>query len=187
MALDKFRFFRRVLEFHEQSEDRDVFPPLEERYGHVADTYEYDHRRQQALYARIESALRDLGAPQPDRGALLDQLRRESVAFATAMELHVAKENELLYPLYDQLFSPEEQTAMSARAMQENPPPADLMPQIVPWMFRLQSVEDREDLARFYLTMFPPEGRPGLVKMMSSGVTPNEWSDIVRRVPELAA
>jgi hypothetical protein len=177
-----------VLEFHEGSEDRDVFPLLEGRYGHVAETYEYDRRRHEALYAQIESSLNALGTGGKDEHSrLVDQVRRHSVAFATAMELHVAKENELLYPLYDELFSDEEQNAANARTMQENPPPADLMAQIVPWMFRLQSAEDRVDLARFYLTMFPMERRAGLVQMLSGSVTPHEWSDLIRRVPELAS
>lgn len=183
---EEFKFFRKVLEFHEGSEDRDFFPVLDEKFGHVTETYDFDHRRQQAPYADIEAALQALaGAPTESRRGLIEPLQRQAVAFGTAMELHVAKENELLYPLYDSLFSPEEQMAMNQKAMQEHAPEPELMAQVLPWMFRLQTPDEREGLARFFLGMFPPAGRPGLVQMLSSGISAAEWSDLTRRVPEL--
>jgi hemerythrin-like domain-containing protein len=182
----QFKFFRRVLEFHEGGEDRDIFPVLEARYGHVADTYEFDHRRQKALYAEIETALQTLDQHGlVGHAQVVEDLQRQAVAFSTSVGLHVAKENELLYPLYDQTFSVEEQNEMNRKLMQENPPPPDLMAQVLPWMFRLQTPEDREGLARFFLAMFPPQGKPGLVQMLSSGVSPDEWADVTRRVPDL--
>ena len=102
------------------------------------------------------------------------------------MELHVAKENELLYPLYDQTFSVEEQVAINTRLQQEHPPEPELMAQVMPWMFRLQTPDDRVAVARFFVGVFPPEGRAGLVKMLSGGVTPDEWAAVAREVPELA-
>src|SRR6266545_2764159 len=58
--LDQFKFFRRILEFHEGGEDRDTFPVMEARLGHVAKTYEFDHRRQHALYAQLQTTLEGL-------------------------------------------------------------------------------------------------------------------------------
>jgi hemerythrin-like domain-containing protein len=186
--LQQFTFFRRVLEFHEQSEDRDVFPLLEERYVHVADTYEYDHRRQQALYETIEHALQELsGRDLRGRARELGQLQERAEELGTLTELHVAKENELLYPLYDQTFSVEEQEAINARVQQEYPPEPELMGQILPWMFRLQTPDDRVEMAQFFSGMFPPQGRPALVHMLSGGVTPTEWAAVTRAVPDLAA
>src|SRR5262249_31288899 len=106
--LRQFKFFRKVLEVHEEGEDRDVFPLLDERYVHVTDTYGYDHRRQQALYQEIERALQGLS----DRGLggrahEIGHLQRRAEAFGVLMEIHVAKENELLFPLYDRTFSVE--------------------------------------------------------------------------------
>jgi hypothetical protein len=54
-------------------------------------------------------------------------------------------------------------------------------------MFRLQTPDDRVAVAQFFLRMFPPAGRPGLVKMLSGEVTTDEWAEVTRRVPELAA
>jgi hemerythrin-like domain-containing protein len=186
--LEQFQFFRKVLEFHEESEDRDVFPLLEEHYRHATDTYEYDHRRQQALYGEIQDGLQALvkrGVAGPARD--VSDLQQRAQQFGTAMELHVAKENELLFPLYDQTFSVEEQVAINTRIQQEHAPAPELMGQMVPWMFRLQTPDDRVAVAQFFLAMFPPEGRPGLVKMLSGGVTPDEWAEVTRRVPDLAA
>jgi hemerythrin-like domain-containing protein len=185
--LPQFKFFRKVLEVHEESEDRDVFPLLEERYVHVTDTYGYDHRRQQALYQEIERAIQrvsDRGLERRDQEIV--HLRRRAEEFGTLMELHVAKENELLYPLYDQTFSVEEQVAINGKIQQEHPPESELMGQMVPWMFRRQTPEDRIAVAQFFMGVFPPEGRPGLVKMLSGGVTPDEWAAVTRAVPELA-
>jgi hemerythrin-like domain-containing protein len=186
--LEQFKFFRKVLEFHEESEDRDVFPLLEARYAHVTETYEYDHRRQQALYGDIQNALQLL-AERGLAGAArdIDALQRRAQQFSTAMELHVAKENALLFPLYDQSFSIEEQVAINTRIQQEHPPEPELMAQIVPWMFRLQTPDDRVALAQFFLATFPPPGRPALVKMLSGGVPPDEWAAVTRRVPDLAS
>jgi hemerythrin-like domain-containing protein len=186
--LDQFRFLRKVLEFHEESEDREVFPLLEGRYSHVTDTYVYDHRRQQALYGEIQAGLEALaGRGSAGRASDVADLQRLAQHFGLAMGLHVAKENELLYPLYDQTYSVEEQVAINMRLQQEHPPAPELIAQLVPWMFRLQAPDDRVGLARFYLGVFPPEGRPALVKMLSGGVTPDEWADVTRRVPDLAA
>jgi hypothetical protein len=55
----------------------------------------------------------------------------------------------------------------------------------VPWMFRWQTPDDRVAMAQFFLGMFPPEGRPALGKMLSGGVTPDEWAAVTRQVPEL--
>ena len=185
--LEQFKFFRKVLDFHEVSEDRDVFPLLEARYAHVTDTYEYDHRRQQALYTDIQNTLQLLAGRGLAGGARdIDALERQAEQFGTTMELHVAKENELLFPLYDQTFSVEEQVAINTKIQQEHPPAPELMAQIVPWMFRLQTPDDRVAVAQFFLAMFPPQGRPGLVKMLSGGVTPEEWAEVTRRVPDLA-
>jgi hypothetical protein len=184
--LQQFKFFRGVLEDHEESEDRDFLPLLEARHAHVTDTYGYDHRRQQVLYREIKRALqgisdRGLGGHAPEIG----DLQRRTEELGTLMELHVAKENELSYPLYDQTFSIEEQVATNARIQQEHPPRPELMGQMVSWMFRRQTPEDRIAVAQFYLGMFPPEGRPMLVKMLSGGVTPGEWAAVTREVPEL--
>ena len=184
--LEQFKFFRKVLEFHEEGEDRDVFPLLEARYVHLTETYEYDHRRQQALYRDLQDALQELTqGGLAGRAREIQVLQRRTQQFATVMELHVAKENELLFPLYDQTFSVEEQVAINARIQRENPPPPEAMGQMVPWMFRWQTPDDRVEMAQFFLGMFPPEGRPALAKMLSGGVTPNEWAAVTRQVPEL--
>jgi hemerythrin-like domain-containing protein len=185
--LDQFSFLRKVLEFHEEGEDRDFFPLLEARYPHVTETYGFDHRRQQALYGDIQAALESLAA----RGAAghapeIKDLQHEARRFAASMELHVSKENELIFPLFDQTFSVEEQVAINVKVQQEYPPPPDLMSQVMPWMFRLQTPDDRVGMARFFLGMFPPEGRPMLAKMLSGGVTGDEWAAVTRQVPELA-
>lgn len=185
---EQFKFFRRVLEFHETSEDEQVFPILDEKYPHVSATYDFDHQRQQTSYAEVQATLEALTtAADGARPAMLDRLVSQATAFAATMELHVAKENELLYPLYDRTFSVEEQEALQTKGMQEHPPPPDLMPLVGPWMFRLQPRDDdRADLARFFLSMFPPQQRTGLIQMLSGAVSPSEWSEVVRRVPELA-
>ena len=61
----------------------------------------------------------------------------------------------------------------------------ELLMQAVPWMFKAQTVDDREGMLRSWMVMMPPDQLPGILQIMSTGVSPQEWQEMERRIPEL--
>ena len=100
------------------------------------------------------------------------------------MDLHVTKENELLYPLYDNIFSVEEQNAHEEQIMAHMPP--ETMGMMAVWMFKNLGTNDREGFLRFGMKMLPPPALGPMMQMMADVVTPREWQEMTRRIPELA-
>ncbi len=186
--LDRFKFFRQVLKVHEDGEELAIFPPLEAKFKHLATTYVFDHHHHLGSYPQIEDTLTAIvrARHNNERIELARRLNRQGIALNVVMEQHISKENELLYPLYDQLFSFDEQRAHEAAIMEHMPPP-DLMARMGVWMFKAQAPKDREGLLRVFAEMLPPEHLPGMMKLMAGAVTPKEWQEAVRGIPELAS
>ncbi len=65
-------------------------------------------------------------------------------------------------------------------------PPPDMAPQILSWIFLGQSVKDREGFLRMGMKMFPQERFDSLVQLLSGEVSPDEWQEVTRRIPELS-
>ena len=185
VLLDRFQFLRSVLKEHEQGEEEFLFPPLEARLSHSAKPYVSDHDHHSALYPEIEELLRGLMGARgnQERIGLARRLNRQAIALNVMMECHVTKENELLVPAFYELFSNEEIVEIRDTDMAKVPP--EVMTNIIPWMFRSQTVDDREGMLRLAMEQFPPEMLNGMVQLFSSAVSSPEWQEMVRRIPEL--
>lgn len=188
--LDRFKFFHQVLKVHEDAEELAIFPVLERKFKYLAATYEFDHRRHLNSYTEIEDILAGLGRARSnsERVELARRLNRQAIASNIMMDLHIAKENELLFPTYDQLFSFEEQRAHFAQgfALTAHLPP-DFTPRLMAWIFKAQTVDDREAFIKEFVGRLPPEHLAGMMKFISSAVSPQEWQEMLRRIPQLAS
>ena len=185
--LERFRFFREVLKEHEGGEEEFFFPRLEEVFRHISGTYIFDHRHHDGEYDEIEECLTALGQARgnSERTGLAQKLHLQAIIFSVTMDMHITKENELLLPVCDEHISFEEQGRLLGEAMSQIP--QEIMMKVLPWMFKAQTVNDREGFLREGKEMFPPEQYSGMTQLISSSVSPQEWKEMVRRIPELAA
>jgi hemerythrin-like domain-containing protein len=182
---ERLAAFERVLKLHEDGEDLTIFPPIQEKYPHIAETYEFDHRTHRSHGAELATSLTELdGARGGRRQELVKQVGEQAVAFDAYMNLHIEKENVLLFPTYDEMFAPEEQMAHGKAAEGKIEPAA--MAAAVAWMFQRLEANDREDVLREFIQTMPPPAFAGLSKGLEGAVSASEWQEMVRRIPTLA-
>jgi hypothetical protein len=65
--------------------------------------------------------------------------------------------------------------------------PPEKMGAMVPWMARLLSTDDREGVMRMWAVALPAPAFAGIKKLVEGALKPNDWSDLVGRMPELAS
>jgi hemerythrin-like domain-containing protein len=177
--------FERVLKMHEDSEDIALFPHLQRKYPYIADTYEFDHQRHREHSAALTATFSGLGAANGNRRRdLVKQLGEQAVVFDGFMNLHISKENELLFPAYDQMFSVEEQQA-HGEAMQDKVSPEE-MAAVGGWMFQRLDLPSREGFLTDMKAMLPPEAFAGMTQGLMRAVPAADWNALVERVPGLA-
>ena len=73
---------------------------------------------------------------------------------------------------------------MLGRAMSKFP--TEAMAKILPWLFNHQELRDKEGFLRECMGMFPPEQFKGMCQLLSGTVSSQDWSEMVRRIPEVA-
>ena len=186
--LDRFRFYKAVLHVHEQDEEKDFFPLLEEKFRYMMPTYVFDHQHHSRIQDEIEGLLTGLRQARgnSERAQLARHLNRQAIALNVLMESHINKENELWVPVLDEQFSFEQQKEIIDRSMQSaSPETMQVMMQALPWMFRAQTVDDREGMLRGFQQMMPPDMFSGVAQLLSGAVSPQDWQEMVRRMPEL--
>jgi hemerythrin-like domain-containing protein len=181
----RFADFEKVLKMHEDSEDLGIFPALQGRFPYIVDTYEYDHRHHRDLSEALSATLRDIGSARGDqRQSLVKRLGEEATAYEAFMVLHVDKEDELLFPLYDQSFSVQEQVEHGKAS--QGRIPQETMALAGGWVFQRSVPDDREAFLRELMAMLPPEAFRGMTSGLSMAIAPADWQEMVRRIPELS-
>ncbi len=182
---ERMSWFNTAAKKHELTEEEVLFPALNERIAFVAETFFYDHDDfDDHVFVGIEEAFTGLGTADGN-GARKEHARRlwrESVALHEHMRLHISKENELLIPHLEDEFDVEEQAEI-AGAMAGLVEP-ELMGQLVAFMYRGQSPDDREGMIRFLGNILPDDVYAGLTGMLA-GLGDAEWAEMQRRIPEL--
>lgn len=179
---EHFEFIKKGLTFHEEGEEQFLFPALEGKFKHLADSYIFDHDHQSmTVLDSIPQTLNEL-RKSPD-SELHDKLNRQAIAFNTLMHLHVTKENELLLPILYEHFSTEEQASI-LRQMSEHVP-AEISG---PWLsktFAVLNIVDREKLLRALMQVAPANKFAMITKMLSNVAAPSDWQALILRIPEL--
>jgi hemerythrin-like domain-containing protein len=179
-------WFHTMVKAHEKAEEAVLFPALNERFVFVAEPYAYDHDDfEPHVFDGIDHALGGLQGSDGngDRRELGELLHRQSIALHEHMRLHISKENDLLIPKLEAEFDLDEQ-AQLAGAMAGLFDPA-MMGALVGWMYDGQDVQDREGMVRFLQRFLPPGPFAGLAGMLAARDT-DAWSEMQRRIPELA-
>ena len=181
---DRFDAFGAILKTHEDSEDLAIFPAIQARFPYIADTYEFDHRGHRGHSEELLTTLAQLGAARGSRRReLVKLLGEQAVVFDAFMNLHIDKEDLLLFPTYDEVFSKEEQEAHGQAAQGRVPPEA--MAKAGVWAFQRLDADYREGFLRLMMTMMPPEAFTGLTRGLAASVPTSDWSEMTSRLPEL--
>jgi zinc finger protein-like protein len=161
-------FFERVLHLHNTGEEVGVFPEIDARASDVIPAYLMDHREEKVLFANLRDACAG-GGPT---------LVRAATAVATHLRLHIKKEEELIFPLVERLFSIPEQGAQVGKMLGQFTP-ADLG-QILPWLVTSLEADDRRTYLGLMEKALPPERFAGVLKMVQAGVAPEIWASLGR-------
>lgn len=181
----RFAFFQQANAVHEAAEEAFLFPAIEKRAPHATDAFAFDHSSGERLYSEIADALDELRAAERDTPPvdLANALTRRVCALEQLLVLHSDKENELLVPIVEQSASEEEQRELMRGMFGQAGP--DLGPHIVSWMFGHLSAEDRAGFLGVATLLFPRERLDAMVKALAVSVGPEEWNDVLERMPEL--
>ncbi len=181
---DRMSWFNKMIKVHEQAEEEVLFPALDARHPFVAETYAFDHDDSDAhVFSGIDQALTGLRREENgSRKVHGERLWRQSVALNEHMRLHIAKENELLLPKVETEFDLSEQAGLAGAMAGMIEPP--LMAEMVGWMYRGQTDQDREGMVRFLMQILPSEPLTALISMLA-GMDPVAWTGMRRRIPEL--
>jgi hemerythrin-like domain-containing protein len=102
-AQGRFSAYRKVLTTHEHAEDTWFFSLVAPKFPEAVAMYSYDHRHHHNLYGEIQGLFEALAVPRGavDAASLARQLQKRTIALRALMDSHIAKENELLVPIFE--------------------------------------------------------------------------------------
>jgi Hemerythrin HHE cation binding domain len=174
-TVERFRFFNEVLVWHAHGEELAIFPALEAVAPSVAEAYVRDHRG-------LDAAFDALSAAVSAQDALATA--RATAAFKFHLDLHLGKEDAHLYRLVrERVPAPDQGRAVSAMS---NTVPQHRFPDVIAWMFPLMGHDDRENMTRIW-QMVMPAPVFAQVKLLIQKAVGDEWAELTRRIPALAA
>jgi zinc finger-like protein len=165
---ERLPFFERVLHLHNTGEEVGVFPEIDARMPDIVPAYLLDHREEKVLFANLREACA-AGGPN---------LAGAAAACATHLRLHIKKEEELIVPLVERLFSIPEQAAQVGKMLGVFPP-AD-MAQVLPWMITSLEMGDRRAYLGLMEKALPPDRFAGVLGIVKAGVAPEIWASLGR-------
>jgi hypothetical protein len=172
-AIERFRFFNEVLDWHAHGEELAIFPALEAVAPSVAWAYERDHRGLDAAFAAMDAAVSAQDALETARA---------SAAFKFHLDIHLAKEDAHVYRLIRERVSlPDQGKAVGLMA---STVPQDRFPEAIAWLFPLLGDDDRENMTRIWQAMMPAPVFGGIQQLIQRAI-PDGWAELTRRIPEL--
>jgi hypothetical protein len=165
---ERLPFFERVLHLHNTGEEVGLFPDIDAKAPDIVPAYLLDHREEKVLFANLRAAC-TAGGPN---------LAQAAAAFAAHLRLHIKKEEELIVPLVERLFSIPEQGAQVGKMLAQFTP-AD-MGQLLPWLVTALEVDDRRAYLGLLERVMPPDRFGGALATVKAGVTPEVWASLGR-------
>lgn len=179
LFVQDFPRFARVLAKHTELEDELFFPALEERAPGATVLTNGPH-------AEIEALAAELGELTAEPGAELEAavLHEGLTRLGTALEVHLAEEEEAVMPAMMEHFSARELWALDGRIMEFCSP--EFMAEMLPWWFIHMNAEDRVAVAGNMVVGVAPEALPMLARCIVAGLPAQDWAQLSGRVPALA-
>jgi hypothetical protein len=174
-TVERFRFCNEVLVWHAHGEELAMFPALEAVAPSVAEAYLKDHRALDTAFDALSDAV-------SARDAL--QTARATAAFKFHLHLHLDKEDAHVYRLIrERVSAPDQGKAVGVMA---GGVPPDRFPEFVAWLFPLLGHDDRANMTRVWQMLMPVEAFAGARQLVQKVVS-DDWAEMTRRIPELAA
>jgi hypothetical protein len=174
-TIGRYRFFNEVLVWHASGEEAAIFPAIESVAPLVAEAYEKDHRG-------LDSAFDELNTSYVAHDPL--KIARATAAFRFHMNTHLYKEDTHLYRIFrEKIPLPEQGKAVSIMAGKI---PQERFAELVAWLFPLIGNDDREDMTRIWQMVLPAPAFAGVKQLIRKAI-PNDWPELVRRIPTLEA
>jgi len=165
---ERLSFFERVLDLHNTGEEVGLFPDIDARSPDIVPAYLLEHREEKVLFANLRDACASGGA----------NLAQAAAAVAAHLRLHIKKEEELIVPLVERLFSVPEQGAQVGKMLAQFTP-AD-MGRVLPWLVTALEVDDRRTYLGLMEKVVPPDRFGGVLVTVKAGVTPEVWASLGR-------
>jgi hypothetical protein len=165
---DRLPFFEKVLDLHNGGEELGAFPAIDARLPDIVPAYLLDHREEKGLFANLKESCAVGGSA----------LVRAAAAVAAHLRLHIKKEEELIIPLIERLFSIPEQGALVSK-MLSNFTPAD-MAQVLPWLVGSLEVDDRRTYLALMEKAIPPPAFTGMLGLLENSLAADVWATLGR-------
>ena len=173
-TVERFRFFNEVLSWHAEGEEVAIFPLLERIAPLAVDPYVKDHRGLDAAFAALNEAVSVHDALQTARA---------TAAFRFHLDLHLAKEDTHLYRIIKERVSVADQD--KAVGQLASIMPGNRFPEFLAWLYPLIDDADRENMTRIYRGWMPAPAFANAAHLIRKAVG-DGWTELVRRIPELA-
>jgi iron-sulfur cluster repair protein YtfE (RIC family) len=172
-SLDRFHIFGEMLDIHAKSEEKAVFPALENVAPLVATAYLMDHRELDTMVSGLEDLRK---SPDPLSTA------RTTAVLRSHLTIHLHKEDVHLYPILKERTT-ESQQASIVGLMGKTLPP-EKFPMAIQWLFPLLDLDDRVAATNVWMSEMPPQVFNGL-KLLIKKTVAEDWVELARRIPEL--
>ncbi len=172
-TLERFRFFNEALVWHAHGEERAVFPALEAVAPLVAEAYVKDHRGLDAAYDELNTSYEE---KDPLRTA------RATAVFRFHLDIHLYKEDTHLYRIFRERVPMSEQWKALGVLASASPP--ERFPEVVAWLFPLMTLDDTENMVRFWQTVMPAAFFTQAKELIRKAMG-NDWVELTYRIPAL--
>jgi iron-sulfur cluster repair protein YtfE (RIC family) len=173
-----------VNQVHTSGEEAFVFPLLDAKAGRQSAAYLLDHEEDKRVFAELRSLLTEPEGDEADRARRLARIRRQTIVLHENLLGHMAREEKVAVPAIEATATFEEQAQCIAGAVSHIP--RESMPQLMPWKMRALDPDERVAYLTPMLRDVPPQMHPVVGQWIRSGVSDEDWSDLSRRLPQLA-
>ncbi len=187
LLCERAKFLSGIVRGHAEGEDAILYPALEQKFPQISESYQLEHVAEDQSFKDMALAVAriEAGVEVDAWRGLARGLYRQAVANNAVLSLHIQKEEQHLIPLVEQCFSIAEQADQVQKMIAHMP--RELVPPAVPWILRALSGDEREEYLRGTLTEVPPEVGRAFREWARAGLPAEDWSDLVKRMPELMA
>ncbi len=144
-------FLQTMVDDHSKAEDTIVLPRLENRKPGSTTVFTSEHCNERALFEALRKCLEDLQGctAENETTKLVWRLRVALRTLRDEMANHLTKEEEYLWPLVTTLFNRKEQSHIVALIFGNIP--AERLQMLLPWMIRVLSVAERNEMMEHIL------------------------------------
>lgn len=144
-------FLRKMVEDHSHAEDFILLPRLEKRAPGVSAKYEDDHCDERTLFLDLIKCLGELRCASEEVKVerLVQKLHMLARTLRDETVSHLDREEKQLWPLLTELFTSEEQSEIVALIFGHLP--GQRLRELLPWMIRILSVEERNTMMNHIL------------------------------------